>query len=297
MNAKLNLILSMTAFGTIGLFVRNIPLTSAEIAFFRALIAAICLLLYKFISKTPLRFSEIKHDLPLLFLSGAAMGFNWVFLFEAYQYTSISLATMSYYFAPVIVTLVSPLLFHEKLTRAQLFCFMMSTLGLLLVIGNGGFSGGSQNLKGILFGLGAALLYATVILLNKSIRRVSGIDRTLLQFLAVIFVLFPYLQLSGGIHTAALTTFGLINLLLVGILHTGITYCLYLSSLKDLQGQEAALLSYIDPLVAVLISVLFLQENSTWQQILGGLMILGFTLLNEVTSKKKPAKAVSNADD
>ncbi len=293
MNAKRNLILSMTAFGTIGLFVRNIPLTSAEIAFFRAVIAAVCLLIYKLVTKSQLRFSEIKSDLPLLFLSGAAMGFNWVFLFEAYQYTSISLATMSYYFAPVIVMVVSPLLFHEKLTRAQIFCFMMSTIGLILVISNGSFSGGSQNLKGILFGLGAALFYATVILLNKSIRKVSGIDRTLLQFLAVIFVLFPYLQLSGGIHTATLTSFGLINLLFVGVLHTGITYCLYLSSLKDLKGQEAALLSYIDPLVAVLISVLFLKENITWQQILGGLMILGFTLLNEIKAKQTP----TNADD
>lgn len=294
MNAKLNLILSMTAFGTIGLFVRNIPLTSAEIAFFRAVIAAVCLLFYKFITKTHLRFSEIKRDLPILFLSGAAMGFNWVFLFEAYQYTSISLATMSYYFAPVIVMVVSPILFKEKLTRSQIFCFMMSTIGLILVISNGGFSGGSQNLKGILFGLGAALLYATVILLNKGIRNVSGIDRTLLQFLAVIFVLFPYLQLTGGIHPETLTTFGLINLLFVGILHTGITYCLYLSSLKDLKGQEAAILSYIDPLVAVLISVLFLQENITLQQIFGGLMILGFTLLNEMKAKTNGNQAKAN---
>lgn len=294
MNAKLNLILSMTAFGTIGLFVRNIPLTSAEIAFFRAVIAAVCLLFYKFITKTHLRFSEIKRDLPILFLSGAAMGFNWVFLFEAYQYTSISLATMSYYFAPVIVMVVSPILFKEKLTRSQIFCFMMSTIGLILVISNGGFTGGSQNLKGILFGLGAALLYATVILLNKGIRNVSGIDRTLLQFLAVIFVLFPYLQLTGGIHPETLTTFGLINLLFVGILHTGITYCLYLSSLKDLKGQEVAILSYIDPLVAVLISVLFLQENITLQQILGGLMILGFTLLNEMKAKTNGNQAKVN---
>lgn len=294
MNAKLNLILSMTAFGTIGLFVRNIPLTSAEIAFFRAVIAAVCLLFYKFITKTHLRFSEIKRDLPILFLSGAAMGFNWVFLFEAYQYTSISLATMSYYFAPVIVMVVSPILFKEKLTRSQIFCFMMSTIGLILVISNGGFSGGSQNLKGILFGLGAALLYATVILLNKGIRNVSGIDRTLLQLLAVIFVLFPYLQLTGGIHPETLTTFGLINLLFVGILHTGITYCLYLSSLKDLKGQEAAILSYIDPLVAVLISVLFLQENITLQQIFGGLMILGFTLLNEMKAKTNGNQAKAN---
>lgn len=294
MNAKRNLILSMTAFGTIGLFVRNIPLTSAEIAFFRAVIAAVCLLFYKFITKTHLRFSEIKRDLPILFLSGAAMGFNWVFLFEAYQYTSISLATMSYYFAPVIVMVVSPILFKEKLTRSQIFYFFMSTIGLILVISNGGFTGGSQNLKGILFGLCAALLYATVILLNKGIRNVSGIDRTLLQFLAVILVLFPYLQLTGGIHPETLTTFGLINLLFVGILHTGITYCLYLSSLKDLKGQEVAILSYIDPLVAVLISVLFLQENITLQQILGGLMILGFTLLNEMKAKTNGNQAKVN---
>lgn len=109
------------------------------------------------------------------------MGVNWILLFEAYRYTSVSVATLSYYFAPVIVTLVCPILFHEKLTGKKFLCFVMSTLGLVLITGIGD-TRGSDDLKGILFGLGAAVFYATVILLNKSIHQVEGIHRTFCSF-------------------------------------------------------------------------------------------------------------------
>ena len=144
-----------------------------------------------------------------------------------------------------------------------------------------GRKGGNDTI-GILFGLGAAVLYATVILLNKFIRGVAGIHRTFLQFLAAILVLVPYVALTGGIHLGTLDGSGWGCLLVVGLVHTGITYCLYFSSLKELPGQEAAILSYIDPLVAVVIGVLILGEPLSWQQLVGGLMILGFTLWNEL---------------
>ncbi|MBR3998457.1 MAG: EamA family transporter, partial [Clostridia bacterium] len=75
---------------------------------------------------------------------------------------------------------------------------------------------------------------------------------------------------------------GWVNLLIVGLIHTGVTYCMYFSSLKELPGQKAAILSYIDPLVAVLISVTVLGETMTIWQGIGGIMILGFTLWNEI---------------
>ena len=126
------------------------------------------------------------------------------------------------------------------------------------------------------------MLYATVILLNKFIKNVAGIHRTFLQFLAAILVLTPYVALSGGFHLGTMTPLGWLNLLVVGFLHTGITYCMYFSSLKELPGQKAAILSYIDPLVAVVISVTVLGEPMTLPQILGGTLILGFTLWNEL---------------
>lgn len=282
MNDKLQITLAMALYGTLSVFVRNIPLTSAEVALFRAGIALACLLAWQLLRGKPLRLRGMGRDLPLLFLSGAAMGFNWIFLFEAYKYTTVSVATLSYYFAPVIVMVACPILFRERMTRRQVLCFVGSTVGLALVINVRGGAGGSDPLKGVAFGLAAAALYASVILMNKGIRRVSGIDRTVLQFAAAATVLLPYVLATGGIRLAAMTPVGWLCLLCVGVLHTGVAYVLYFSALRTLPGQEAAILSYIDPLVAVVISLAVLGEPVTGLQLLGGGLILAFTLVNEL---------------
>ena len=280
------IIVAMAAFGTLGPFVRNIAVSSGELALYRAIMAALLLSGYLAVTKQPLNLKQISRELPLLLLSGMAMGINWILLFEAYKYTTVSVATLSYYFAPVLVTVACPILFREKMGTKQWICFAMSTLGIALITGIGDLSGGSSHLTGILFGLGAAVLYATVILLNKFIKGVAGIQRTFLQFLAAIVILVPYVAFSGGVTLQKLDGLGWVCLLIVGLFHTGITYCLYFSALKELPGQEAAILSYIDPLVAVLISVFVLGEQMTAVQILGGGLILGFTLWNEIQPKQ-----------
>lgn len=285
-NPRMMLIASMTIFGTLGLFVRNIPVSSGELALYRAVLAALLIGIFLLVTKQKIPFSNIKKEVPLLLASGIAMGINWILLFEAYKYTTVSIATLSYYFAPVIVTVVCPILFKEKLTGKQIICFVMSTAGLVLITGIGDV-GGSSGFIGILFGLGAAVFYATVILLNKFIKNVEGIHRTFLQFLAAIIVLAPYVIISSGITLGNLNRVGWVNLLVVGLVHTGVTYCLYFSSLKELPGQKAAILSYIDPLVAVFISVTILGETMTLWQVVGGILILGFTLWNEITPKSK----------
>lgn len=285
--ARLGLIASMTIFGTIGLLVRAIPLSSGEVALFRALAAIVLLAGYMLITKKRISFKDAKKEALLLFLSGAAMGFNWILLFEAYKYTSVSIATLAYYFAPVIVTLICPILFKEKMGAKQWICFFMSTLGIFLLTGIGGFSYNARHLTGILLGLGAALLYATVILLNKYIKRTENVQRTLLQFVAAAAVLLPYVFLTGGTKILTLDTNGWIALIVVGVVHTGIAYCIYFSSIKNLSGQQTAILSYIDPLVAVLLSVFVLGEEITPLQLLGGALILGFTLWNELSPKKQ----------
>ena len=278
------LITSMTIFGTLGLFVRNIPVSSGELALYRAVLAALLIAVFLLLTKQRIPFSRIKKEVPLLLASGIAMGINWILLFEAYKYTTVSVATLSYYFAPVIVTIVCPVLFQEKLTGKQILRFVMSTVGLVLITGIGEVGSGSD-FVGILFGLGAAVFYATVILLNKFIKNVEGIHRTFLQFLAAIVILVPYVILTSGVTLGSLDGIGWINLLIVGLVHTGVTYCLYFSSLKELPGQKAAILSYIDPLVAVLISVTVLGEAMTLWQVIGGMLILGFTLWNEIAPK------------
>ena len=284
--ARLSLILSMAAFGTLAPFVRNISVSSGELALYRAVLAAILIGTFLIVTKQEIPFRSPGKELYLLLFSGITMGFNWILLFEAYKYTTVAISTLSYYFAPVIVTVVCPFLFKEKMTRKQIICFVMSTIGLALVVGITDLGSGGNDAVGVAFGLGAAVLYATVILLNKFIKGVTGIHRTFLQFLAAIAVLTPYVVCTSGMNLDNLNGTGWICLLVVGLVHTGITYCMYFSSLKELPGQEAAILSYVDPLVAVIIGVLLLKEPLNWQQLVGGALILGFTLWNELDTGK-----------
>ena len=276
--------LSMMIFGTIAVFVRYLSLSPGEIALYRAVMAALPIGIFLLLKKEKIRFSVWKREGVLLVLSGASLGINWILLFEAYKHTTVSTATLCYYFAPVIVTVVSTLVFREKLTKGQILCFLMSTVGLVLITG---FSDLSTNGVGIAFGLGAACFYALVVLLNKRIRSVGGLQRTFLQFISAAVILLPYVLLSEGIHLQALDGISWMMLLVVGLVHTGIAYVLYFTSVADLPGQQIAILSYIDPLVAILISVFLLSEPMTALQIVGGILILVFSLWNEWISGRK----------
>ena len=286
-SSSLLIIASMTIFGTLGPFVRNISVSSGELALYRAILAAILVGLFLVLTKQKLKLKDVKNELPLLLISGMAMGINWILLFEAYKYTTVSVATLSYYFAPVIVTLVCPFLFKEKLGPKQIICFIMSTVGLVMIIGIGDIEKGGKDIIGILFGLGAAVFYATVVLLNKFIKKVEGLHRTFLQFIAAIIILIPYVAFTSGVTLNGLNSIGWICLLIVGIIHTSVTYCMYFTGIKEVTGQKAAILSYIDPLVAVIVSVAVLGESITIPQIIGGVLILGFTLWNELPSRHK----------
>lgn len=284
--SRLMLLLSMAVFGTLGWFVDKISVSSGELALYRAVMAATLIGLFLLVTGQRIPLRTVKKELVLLLISGCAMGFNWILLFEAYNYTTVSVATLSYYFAPVLVTVLCPVLFKEKMGPRQWICFLLSTLGIVLITGLGNLSEGKNHLLGILFGLGAACLYAAVILLNKMIQAVAGLHRTFLQFLAAIAVLIPYVLLSGGVTLHTLDTPGWLCLLTVGLVHTGIAYCLYFSSLKALPGQQVAILSYIDPLVAVIMSVTVMGEQISLPLVIGGILILGSTLYNELTGKK-----------
>lgn len=280
------LLFSMVVFGTIGLFVRVIPLPSAEIALYRAVLAAISLAAYLLIRREKPDRALIRKRAPILLISGIIMGFNWVVLFEAYRYTTVSIATLSYYVAPVLMMVAGTVFFKERVTRFQAFCFAMTLAGLGLLIWVPGGAQGTH-LAGVALGLLAAVMYATVVMLNKFISDIGAVHRTLLQFAAASVVLVPYVALGGGFHLDTLTAGGWAAMLTVGFFHTGLTYCVYFSAVRSMPGREIAILSFIDPLVAVLLSAVFLREPFTPLQMLGGALILGFTYLSERRPKGK----------
>ncbi|MEH7436984.1 EamA family transporter [Neobacillus drentensis] len=284
MNGKMRLIITMLIFGSIGVFVKKIDhLTSSEIAFLRGVIGSLFLLIVSFLFKHKPSLKALKQNALLLLLSGAAIGLNWIFLFESYRYTTVSNATISYYFAPIFVMILAPWILKEKLTSIKVACIVTAMIGLFLVVytGAGGTSGSQNHAVGILYGLLAAALYASVILMNKFIKNLSGFELTLVQLMAGAVVLFPYILWQGDLNFSSLDSTSLIFILILGIVHTGLAYFLYFTSLQELKGQTIAVLSYIDPISAFIIAAIFLGESMTWVQMLGGVLILGSTFVSE----------------
>ena len=226
MNAKFKFISSMLIFGTIGAFVKNINLASLDIAFLRAVLGCTFLVCAGTVIRQKISPDLIKKNFLLLALSGAAIGFNWIFLFQAYKYTTVSIATLSYYFAPMFVLMLAPLLLKERLTPVKLGCIIAAMAGLFLILNTGRdlAAVSLQPTLGILYGLAAAVLYASVILMNKFIRNLSGFETTLIQLFVAALVLLPCIVYQGGISVAALSGRAVIFILAVGILHTGIAY-------------------------------------------------------------------------
>ena len=287
MNAKIKIITAMVTFGTIGVFVRYIPLPSSIIALVRGVLATIFLLTVMAAGKRRPDRTAIRRNLALLVISGGMIGFNWILLFEAYNYTSVAVATLCYYLAPVFVIIASPFVLGEKLTMRKTLCVISALAGMVMVSGviQNYVSGGNAedlNLTGVLLGIGAGALYATIILMNKKLKNISSYDTTVMQLAAASIVLVPYCLLTVDIGSLEVTPGSAVLLVIVGIVHTGIAYVLYFGSIKELSAQTVAIFSYIDPILAVLLSALLLKENMDMLSILGAVMILGSTFVSEM---------------
>lgn len=285
-NARLSLISSMVIFGTIGLFVRYIPLPSSVIACVRGFIGMLFLLLVMAIRRKKLDLASIRKNGLVLFLSGIALGANWILLFQAYRYTTVATATLCYYLAPMIILLVSPLVLRERLTLRKLVCVVVALAGMVCISGvlDSGIPSPGE-LTGILLGLGAAALYATVVLLNKKTTGIPSNDRTIVQLGISAIVVFPYILLTEDVASLQFSPLTITLLLVVAVIHTGIAYALYFSSLKALPAQTAAIFSYIDPIVAILLSALLLKEHMGLLGVIGAVLILGSALVSELPEK------------
>lgn len=282
--AKFQFLLSMIIVGSVGLFVRLLPFASSQIAMARGAIGCAFVLAFSIIFKKKLSFKRIKADLPILLCSGTALGINWILLFQSFHYTTIANATICYYIAPVIVVLLSPVLLKEKLSTVKILCVLGAISGIAFIAGVGGK--GSNDFLGILYGLGAAAFYASMMLLNKFLREVNGIERTVIQLGAATISLLPYVAFTTTVNPSMVTSQSILLLLVVGIVHTGCVYLLYFSSMKNLKGQTIALLSYIDPVVAILLSSILLREPMSIWQIIGGILILGSAIISETYKKE-----------
>ncbi len=287
--AKLKIITAMIIYGTIGIFVRYIGMPSGLIAMMRGIIGTLFLLIFTKLRSIKLSFINIRRNLPLLLISGSLMGANWIMLFESYNYTSVAISTLCYYMAPVFIILASPIVVKEKLTLRKMICTFLALVGMVFISGVHKGADNKVSFVGIALGIGAAVLYATIILLNKKLKDITPYESTVTQLASSAVVLTPYVILTtdfSAVDTGALSI-GL--LIAVGIIHTGIAYVLYFGSIAKLKAQTAAMMSYIDPMLAIILSALVLHESMDAFSIMGAVLILGSTFVSEIHIKRKTA--------
>lgn len=276
--AMLKFAAAMVIFGTIGIFRRFIPLSSSLLACFRGIFGALFLSFIMFLSKKKQISLTPKAAVSFL-LTGFAIGLNWMFLFEAYRYTDVGIATLCYYTQPVIVILVSPLIFHEKLNFPKILCVIASVCGMAL-ISSGGPS--SADLTGIFYGLAAAVLYASVVILNKKAPPSDPYAKTLIQLFAAGFIMIPYILFKEGLPEISMNLSEWILTAFVCIVHTGFAYLLYFDSLPSLRTQTIAFLGYIDPVSALFLSALILHESLSLSSFSGAVLIILSALFSEL---------------
>lgn len=260
-------------FGTIGVVRHYLPVPSGFLAMARGLLGAAFLLLLLRVRGRTLSGQAVRGELWKLLLSGAMIGVNWILLFESYRYTTVAVATLCYYMAPVFILLAAPFLLRERLTLRKLVCVAVALLGMALVSGVTGVSD-PPDWRGVLCGLAAAVLYAGVVLVNKYIHGVPAFDKTIVQVGTAGVLLVPYVILTEDLSAIAFTPRTVALLLTAGLLNTGVAYALYFGSIDALPAHTLALVSYLDPVVALLLSVLLLREPMTAATALGAVLIL-----------------------
>lgn len=277
-------LLAMTIFGTIGLFVKFIELPSTVIALSRGALGTLFLLLVLKLLKRRINTATVKSNFKHLIIAGVALGLNWIFLFEAYRLTSVATATLAYYMAPIILILLSPILLHERIPLGKWICVICALFGMSLI---SGVWEGSENvaLDGITMGLIAACFYASVVINNKFLKGLDPYDSSIVQLAVAAIVLLPYVlfTVDFSVLKPDTTTIGLT--LAVGILHTGLAYWLYFSALPKLEAARIAIFSYIDPAIAILLSVFVLMEPMTTAGVIGAVLILGAALASEFVER------------
>lgn len=294
--AKWILVLVMFLYGTNGTLRAMISLSTGLISLVRGIIATLFLLALSYILKKGPDWKKIKEHFVPLMLSGLIIGVHWLLLLESYKLTTVAISTLLYYVSPAFVVLASAFFLKEQLTLRKVVCVMVALVGMMFVSGvlPGGFSQ-IHGTKGCLFALGAAVLYAAMVLINASIRDMEGIDKAMVQMFFASMATVPYVLLTEDFSSLSISTKDALMTVAMGIVNTGVAYALYFTAMKKLPAQTVAFLSYLDPITAVMLSVFFLQQPLSIWGWLGAIVILGAMLVSELPAIKKKAPAASTA--
>ena len=283
---RIKFITALVLYGTIGLFLRHVSLPSEIVVLFRGIIGSVFILSYLKLTDRHINITAIKNNALWLILSGIFLGLNWGFLFAAYMHTTIAIASLCNYTAPLIVILTAPIVLHEPLNKKKLPCVAAAFIGIILV--SGAWEGVSEsvetagNLSGILLGLASALCFVGIVICNRKIINISSFDKAVVQLAVSALTILPYVLINN--RSAAALNWDMKSILIIltlGIVQTGIAYCFYFSGLGSLPVQTIAVLGYLEPVVSVICSSVFLHESMGITGWIGAILILGAAVISE----------------
>ena len=279
----LKYIFALLLFGSNGIVASLIHLSSYEIVLLRTLIGSLLLIAIFFIAREKLTFYKYKTQSVFLAISGIAMGTSWIFLYEAYDEIGVSLASLDYYCGPVIVMILSPILFGEKLTKIKVCSFLVVLVGIFLVNGTAFENGVS--VWGLACGLLSAVCYSLMVMFNKKAKDITGLENSMLQLFVAFLTVAIFVSIKQG-YRMEIDTQSIIPILVLGLLNTGIGCYFYFSSIGKLPVQTVAICGYLEPLSAVVFSVIFLKETMLPIQIIGAVLIIGGAMLGEYRKRQ-----------
>lgn len=291
--AYIKYISALLLFGSNGVVASHIALDSYEIVLLRTAIGSAFLLMLFLLTKGQFTFWHQKRAFVFLLCSGVAMGGNWLFLYEAFQQIGVGMATLACYCGPVFVMILSPILFKTRLTWLKVVGFFIVIGGMLLINGHllqAGYSG-----WGLFCGIMSAVMYALLVICNKKAAAIAGLENALLQLASSFVTVAIFVAWKQGV-VLQIAHGDWLPILFLGLLNTGIGCYLYFSSLGVLPVQTVAVCGYLEPLSAVIFSVLLLGETMTAVQWFGAGMILGGAMLSELTILSAKGKRTTCGD-
>lgn len=282
--ALIKYISALMLFGLNGVVASHIALTSYEIVFLRTFIGGIFLTALYLFKKEKFHIRNNGKDIFFIVLSGIAMGANWLFLYEAYQQIGVSLATLLYYCGPVIVMILSPLIFKERLTAPKVVGFVIVVIGVILVNGKATVAG--ENLWGFFCGMMSAVMYFLLVTFNKQAKKIVGMENSVIQLGVSFLTVAVFMLVKQGIFFH-IPKESLPWILMLGIVNTGLGCYLFFSPLSKLPVQTVAICGYIEPLSAVIFATVFLGERMAAVQIIGAVLIIGGAMVGELVKSKR----------
>ncbi len=270
---------ALLLFGSNGIVASYILLSSYEIVFTRTLIGSLFLVLVFLITRQKMRFWKNPAHFRNLVISGVAMGASWMFLYEAYAQIGVSIATLAYYCGPVIVMMLAPLLFKERMTWARVVGFLTVLLGMFLV--NAQALSEGRNAWGLTYGILAAVMYAFMVIFNKKASRITGLENPMWQLITSFITVAVFVGLKQG-FAIQIPPGSLVPILFLGVVNTGLGCYFYFSSIGAMPVQTVAISGYLEPLSALVFSAIFLGEALSPMQLAGAALILGGAALGEL---------------